>query len=478
MNFATFEFAVFLVCVYLPYLVMNHRQQNFYLLIASYIFYGAWDWRFLALIWFSTLVDYWVGLLLERTENKTKRRLLLMISIVTNLGMLGFFKYFGFFVDSMVDFLQLFGLHPNVPMLQIILPVGISFYTFQTMSYTIDIYRKEIKPTHNFPDFALFVAFFPQLVAGPIERAKSLLPQIQTPRVIQYEQFSRGCFLILWGLFKKIVIADGVAGAVESVYGMTSAQPTAMDIILATYLFSVQIYCDFSGYSDIARGTAKIFGFDLKVNFNLPMFATSPREYWARWHISLASWLRDYLYIPLGGSRGGEWQTQRNIFTTVFLSGVWHGGAWNFIFWGIYQASMVSIERLWFYLRGVKPPRPAVDPPIINVGLIIQLFLFFQAVNYGRMLFRAQSFDQVMSFTHTLFFDFTFYTSVSFSLPMVTVISMIFLFSLEAYQYVTHDSHYYQKWPLPLRALFYATVFFLLMAGISNATQEFIYFAF
>jgi len=475
-NFATFDFVIFMIVVYLSYLVLPHRFQNYLLLVASYFFYGYWDWRFLSLLLFSTLINYLAALLIENQEDTKKRRLVLIITVVINLGLLGVFKYLGFFVDTMADLLQLFGLQPHLPVLHILLPVGLSFYTFQSMSYTIDVYRKDLPATKNFWDFALYHAFFPQLVAGPIERATHLLPQVQKPRTITYDQICRGSFLILWGLFKKIVIADGVAGGVDQVYG-TSAQPTAMDIILATYLFTVQIYGDFSGYSDIARGTAKLMGFELITNFNLPMFAASPREYWDRWHISLASWLRDYLYFPLGGNRHGEWKTQRNIMLTVFLSGVWHGAAWNFIFWGTYQGIMVCLNRLWFVARGIKPTRTS-EPPVLNFTKIVQIFLFFQAVNYGRMLFRATSSDQVINFTRTIFFDFTFHTSVDFSIPIVTAVSIPLLFILEAYQYVTNTPRYYQRWPLPLRTLLYATLIFLLMAGISNATQEFIYFAF
>lgn len=477
MNFATFEYLVFIICVYLLYLVVQHRTQNHLLLVASYIFYGWWDWRFLSLILFSTAVNYLAGLAIHHTEDLKKRRLYLIGALVISFGLLGVFKYLGFFVDSMVDLLQLLGFQPNITSLQIILPVGISFYTFQTASYTIDIYRKELPATKNFLDFALFIAFFPQLVAGPIERAKTLLPQIQQPRQVTHDQITRGCFLILWGLFKKVVIADGAANGVDTVYGMTSVQPTAMDIILATYLFTLQIYCDFSGYSDVARGTAKLLGFELVVNFKLPFFASSPREYWERWHISLATWLRDYVYIPLGGNRHGEWKTQRNVFITVFLSGFWHGAAWNFIFWGIYQALLISFNRLWLVIRKIKPQKLS-GPPIINWTKILQIILLFQALNYGRMLFRAESLNQVVDFTRIVFFNFSWHISVKFSLPVVVIVGTILLLAIETYQYVTNDPHYYRRWPIAVRSLFYATLIFLLMAGISNATQEFIYFAF
>jgi D-alanyl-lipoteichoic acid acyltransferase DltB (MBOAT superfamily) len=485
MNFATFEFAVFLACVYLPYLVLPHRQQNYLLLVASYFFYGWWDWRFLSLILFSTAVNYFVGLAIHNTENIKKRRFYLLISLVVTFGLLGIFKYLGFFVSSMVDLLEMLGFHPNVLMLSIVLPIGISFYTFQTTSYTIDIYRKEIPATRNFFDFALFVAFFPQLVAGPIERAKSLLPQIQSHRVITYDQVSRGSFLILWGLFKKIVIADGVAGAVESVYGMTSAQPTSLDIILATYLFAIQIYCDFSGYSDIARGTAKLLGFELVTNFNLPLFAVNPVDYWVRWHISLSNWLRDYVYLPLvtRGLHRGEWYLQSSIMITLFLSGIWHGAGWNFIFWGVFQGTIMCIHRTWHVLFVMKRKPPSLakpqSPSFHWFSTFVKVILFFQVIIYGRLLFRAESFEQVIDFTKIILFDFTFHTTVNFSIPIVAIISIPLLLGLEFYQFVTNSPPYfYRKWPLPVRTLLYATLFVLLMAGMSNTTQEFIYFAF
>jgi D-alanyl-lipoteichoic acid acyltransferase DltB (MBOAT superfamily) len=477
MNFATFDFAIFMVVVYLPYLVLPHRSQNYLLLVASYFFYGYWDWRFLSLLLISTLVNYVAALAIHYTDNTHRRNFYLVISVIINLGLLAFFKYLGFFVETMADLLRLIGLQPNLPVLNIILPVGISFYTFQTMSYTIDVYLKKLSPTWDFWDFALFHAFFPQLVAGPIERAVSLLPQIQQPRVVTYDQVSRGAFLILWGLFKKIVIADGVAGAVETVYGMTTAQPTAMDIVLASYLFTLQIYCDFSGYSDVARGTAKLMGFELVTNFNLPLLATSPRDFWQRWHMSLVTWLRDYLYIPLGGSRQGEWKTLRNIMITIFLSGFWHGAAWNFILWGIYQGILVCLNHLWFMLKHITPPKASVRR-VLTVKKIIQIILFFQLIAYSFMLFRAVSLHQIVSFTKTLLIDFNFHTSAHFSLPVVTLLSIPLLLGLEVFQYVTNTPNFYRQWPLPLRAFLYTILFFLLMAGISNATQEFIYFAF
>jgi len=472
-NFATFEFAVFLACVYLPYLVLPHRQQNYFLLIASYVFYGWWDWRFLSLILFSTAVNYFVGIALQQTQEVKKRRGYLIIALVTSLGILAVFKYFGFFVNSMVDFLELFGFKPDLLILSIVLPVGISFYTFQTLSYTIDVYKKEIQPTRRFFDFALYVAFFPQLVAGPIERAKNLLPQVLSPRTLTYDQFSRGAFLILLGLFKKIVIADGVAGSVNAVYAMPD--PTALDITLATYLFALQIYCDFSAYSDIARGIAKLLGFELMTNFNLPYFSVNPSEFWQRWHISLSTWLRDYLYIPLGGNRHGKLNTYRNLVITMLLGGLWHGAAWNFVLWGFYQGGILCVHR---FFVGRKTKTVSSSQVLGFFIYLLKVVIFFQIVCYGWLLFRANSFEQIADFTAILLFNFSLTQGISFSLPpIVALLGIPILIMLEIYQYLSRTPNFYRKWPLPLRSLLYASLLFILIAGTNNAPSDFIYFA-
>jgi len=473
-NFATFEFVVFMVCVYLPYLAMNHRQQNYFLLAASYFFYGFWDWRFLSLILFSTAVNYFVGLALQQTQEVKKRRGYLIIALVTSLGILAVFKYFGFFVNSMVDFLELFGFKPDIPILSIVLPVGISFYTFQTLSYTIDVYKKEIQPTRHFFDFALYVAFFPQLVAGPIERAKNLLPQVLSPRILTYDQFSRGAFLILLGLFKKIVIADGVAGSVNAVYAMPD--PTALDITLATYLFAIQIYCDFSAYSDIARGIAKLLGFELMTNFYLPYFSVNPSEFWQRWHISLSTWLRDYLYIPLGGNRHGKLNTYRNLMITMLLGGLWHGAAWNFVLWGFFQGGILCVHR---FLVGRKTKTVSSSQVLGFFIYLLKVAIFFQIVCYGWLLFRATSFEQIADFTTILLFNFSLTQGISFSLPPIaTLLGIPIMIMLEIFQYLFRTPNFYRKWPLPLRGLLYASLLFILIAGTNNAPSDFIYFAF
>ena len=302
------------------------------------MFYGWWDWRFLSLIFLSTIVDYFVGLKIYDSSNKKTKKSYLWISILFNLGLLGFFKYFNFFIDSWIDFLSAFGYqHQSKWTLKVILPVGISFYTFQTMSYSLDIYFKKLKPTKDFISFASFVSFFPQLVAGPIERASNLLPQILNNRVFKYEQGVQGLRLILWGMFKKIVIADSLDWRVD--YTFNNYQNLdGGTLLLGLIYFSFQIYCDFGGYSDIAIGTSKLFGFELMSNFKFPYFSRDIGEFWRRWHISLSTWFRDYLYIPLGGSKGGKWLSIRNIFIIFIVSGFWHGANWTFIMWGLIHA--------------------------------------------------------------------------------------------------------------------------------------------
>ena len=313
------------------------RLQNGILLIASYVFYGFWDWRFLALLFVSTVVDYNLALLIEKSESPGERKALLAASICVNLGILGFFKYFGFFAESFASLLNSFGFQSSTPFFNIVLPVGISFYTFQTMSYTIDVYRRKLPATRNFFDFALFVSFFPQLVAGPIERATKLLPQVLQPRKFSQSNFVEGFYLIILGLFKKVVIADNMAPIVNYIFSRDVSTLSGAEVLVGVYAFAFQIYGDFAGYTDIARGVAKWLGFDLMLNFRMPYFATSPSDFWQRWHISLSSWLRDYLYIPLGGNRQGTLLTYRNLMLTMVLGGLWHGAAWTFVAWGFFH---------------------------------------------------------------------------------------------------------------------------------------------
>jgi alginate O-acetyltransferase complex protein AlgI len=362
MPFNSFAFAVFLPTVLLLYWALPKRGQNLLLLGASYFFYGYWDWRFLSLLAISTVVDYTAALRIERehggldSTSRRRKKVWLLASLCTNLGLLGFFKYFNFFADSFAELLASLGLTVNPMYLSVVLPVGISFYTFQTMSYTIDVYRGRMPATRRFFDFALYVSFFPQLVAGPIERAAVLLPQILNHRCFSRVQFLDGTHLIFWGLFKKVFVADNLAPVADRIFAAGSC--SAAETLLAAYAFAFQIYCDFSGYSDIARGCAKCMGFELMLNFDHPYVAENPREFWQRWHISLSTWLRDYLYIPLGGNRGGNLLMYRNLALTMLLGGLWHGAAWTFVIWGAYQGVLLIGHRIIETIRKPSPPIP------------------------------------------------------------------------------------------------------------------------
>lgn len=345
MIFNSLAFLVFFPIVFLAYWLIPKKYfkvQNILLLTASYVFYGWWDWRFLSLIAFSTIIDYILGLKIFTSVSKKKT--FLILSLVSNLGLLAIFKYFNFFIDSWIGFWDLFGYHMSPTTLNIILPVGISFYTFQTMSYSIDIYRGDLKPTNNFVNFATFVSLFPQLVAGPIERASNLIPQIAKNREWSHKRFKDGALQIIVGFFRKVVVADAIGTVIDGIYNAPDIHNSS-SILMAVILYSFQIYFDFSGYSDIAIGTAKLLGFDFKRNFNLPYFSVSITEFWRRWHISLSGWLRDYLYIPLGGNRKGVKIQYRNLFITMLLGGLWHGSSWNFVIWGGIHGILLSLEK-------------------------------------------------------------------------------------------------------------------------------------
>ena len=354
MVFNSLVFLAFLGIVLLLYYRLGFRAQNWMLIGASYLFYGWWDYRFVALLLFTTFFDYVCALWIDRETRPARRRLLLASSMTVNLGVLCIFKYFNFFAASLQSAVAVFGVHLSFPMLHVVLPVGISFYTFLSMSYTIDVYRRELKPTHDPTEFMLYVAYFPHLVAGPIVRASILLPQCQKPRVIVPEQVANGLWLMLMGYVKKVVIADRLAQAVN--WGFAQGRPPFADgnSWLLLYAFAFQIYGDFSGYSDIARGLAKIMGFELVENFRAPYLVTNPASFWRHWHISLSTWLRDYLYVPLGGNRHGRLNTYRNLMTTMLLGGLWHGAGVAYVLWGLYHGALLAVHRLWHDLTGAK----------------------------------------------------------------------------------------------------------------------------
>jgi D-alanyl-lipoteichoic acid acyltransferase DltB (MBOAT superfamily) len=446
------------------------------LLVASYIFYGAWDWRFLSLLFLSTIIDYICALKIYESNELKRRKLFLCVSIIASLSILSFFKYFNFFAESFQALLSYFGFSVHPRFLNIILPVGISFYTFQTMSYVIDVYRKELGATKNLFDFALFVTYFPQLVAGPIERASHLLPQVLSERKIKLNEFYQGCYLIFWGLFLKIFVADNLAEIVDPVF-ISNAPYNGLQVLLAIYAFAFQIFCDFAGYSEIAIGLGKIMGFDIMVNFNLPYFATNPREFWKRWHISLSTWLRDYLYIPLGGNKKGVIKTYRNLAITMFLGGLWHGAAWTFVIWGVYQGILLIIHRL------LEPLLKRVPEPKTIFGrrlyFALRVIFFFHLICLGWLVFRAMSMGQVFSMLHSLIFNFHFIPGIGIE---HTVFKMIFylwiLLFLQLLQYRTGNRMVVIEWPKPVRFAFYSAVLLLMMTFGVLGQNQFIYFQF
>ena len=472
MLFSELNFWLFFLVTFSLYCFANHKQQNRLLLIASYAFYCAWDWRFLSLILISTVVDFYVGKQIFSAGTAAAKKRWLVLSLVVNLGLLGVFKYFNFFVDSFQALADHLGFPVDPLIVSIVLPVGISFYTFQTLSYSIDIYRGKLLPEKDPLNFALFVAFFPQLVAGPIERARNLLPNISSPRIITEENLSRGAVLCLIGLLKKIVIADGIAPSVDSVY--SAADPSWAAIILATWLFAIQIYCDFSGYTDIARGVSKMLGFELMRNFSQPYFATNPQEFWRRWHISLSTWLRDYLYISLGGNRGGAGKTYRNLMITMGLGGLWHGAAWNFVLWGLYQGALLSIHRYFQSLNRFRfdfefNARTLLAKPIL-------IFTFFQITCYGWLLFRADSLDQILRFTHALA-HFSDGSSMK-SIPFAPSVGILFLFVWDLVIHVKGNETSYLALPNWSRIILWAGLVYFLFFGANTQSNAFIYFQF
>jgi len=389
MTFTTVTFVVFLALVFALYWIARRRTlQNLLLVAASYFFYAWWDWRFCFLMLSSSLVDYSVGLGLNVTKGRARRRLLLLTSIVCNLGLLGFFKYYGFFAANLQALTTAIGWRLDELTLRLILPVGISFYTFQTMSYTIDVYRGRLRATANLIDYCCYVSFFPQLVAGPIERATRLLPQFTRPRTFDYATAADGCRQILWGFFKKMVLADNLGAIVDSIYNNPQAA-TGPQLALATVCFAYQIYCDFSAYSDIAIGTAKLFGIRLMRNFAYPYFSQNLEEFWRRWHISLSTWFRDYVYIPLGGSRVGRPRKAFNAIVTFLLSGLWHGASWSFVAWGAANGVGV-LPRL---LRRGKALKAADTPGgagfLPTAGALGRMLLTFAITCLLWVLFRA-----------------------------------------------------------------------------------------
>lgn len=433
MLFNSIEFLIFLPSVFLLYWIVfkdKLKAQNILLLLVSYLFYGWWDWRFLTLIFISTLIDYFIGLKLVQIKEKKIKKLFLGLSILANIGMLGFFKYYNFFIESWVEAWTSLGVKMETSTLNIILPVGISFYTFQTLSYTIDVFRGEIKPTKKLIDFGAFVAFFPQLVAGPIERASHLLPQFYKNRHFEYNKAVDGVKLMIWGMFKKVVVADNCAFFVNKIFENPEAFSSG-ELFLGMIFFSFQIYGDFSGYSDIAIGTSKLFGFDLMINFKFPYFSRDIAEFWRRWHISLSTWFRDYIYIPLGGSKGNIWLKIRNVMIIFLISGLWHGANWTFLFWGFFHA-LLFLPLLLFDVNRHN----LVSKGFVRFDFIKILFTFL-LVCIGWVFFRANSITEAFQFLIKIFKFESFGVSLFYKTNanfMIFLLSLLAIFILTLYE--------------------------------------------
>lgn len=483
MLFNSIEFLCFLPIVFgLYWFVLKDslRGQNALIVLASYVFYGAWDVRFLSLIILSSIVDFLLGQAIHDSNEQRKRKLFLFLSLGVNLGILGFFKYYGFFVDSFVDLLNGLGFQAHRSTLNIILPVGISFYTFQTLSYTIDIYRKQLEPTRDPVAFFAFVAFFPQLVAGPIERASNLLPQFLKNRTFDEQYAISGLRIMLWGFFKKVVIADRLAEYVDIVYS-APGEFQGISLIIATLFFALQIYCDFSGYSDIAIGVARLFGFDLMTNFRTPYFATSLREFWQRWHISLSTWFRDYVYIPLGGNRVGEVRKIYNLMVTFLVSGLWHGANWTFVIWGGIHGLILSFETI-FRKSTAFNFVPNIIKGLFIFTVVCLAWIFFRANNVsdaflifnntftglGNQLSSPVELENALrSFIPSL----KEFKNLAISLVLFGIVE-VFLYNKSFHQLV-------DKWKTPLRwGFYYLILFWIMYFGAFNQGAQFIYFQF
>lgn len=473
MLFNSSAFFVFFLVVYTIYVSVSHRWQNRFLLAASCFFYAMWNWKFLGLLLSSITFDWTVALLLERLEDPRRRKRLVAASITTSLTVLGFFKYYNFFVDDLARLLSHVGIDARALHLNLVLPVGISFYTFHMISYVVDVYHRRLHACKSYVDYALFVTYFPQLVAGPIARAESLLPQVEQERRILPAQFVNGLFWVGWGLFKKVVIADGCAFVVNAVFDHDQSH-AGLDKLVAVYAFAIQIYGDFSGYSDMARGLAKLMGFELLLNFNLPYFAESPSDFWRRWHISLSSWLRDYLYIPLGGNRHGTLQMYRNLFLTMLIGGIWHGASWTMLVWGAYHGLLLILYRL----LGI---RDTSERPLCT--RLLKVALMFQLTCLGWLFFRANTISQAGRFLVDIATTFhpgpQTWSYAKLLLPLAGSLLVVQLL-----QWRNRSLELFESWTATKRALFAMALVSLTVAHIVfhqsliRGNKPFIYFQF
>lgn len=481
MLFNSISFAIFLPIVFALYwMIKNKRNQNILLMLASYYFYACWDWRFLFLLAFSTFLDYYTGLKIENSEKKSSKKFWFWLSISVNLGFLGFFKYYNFFAESFAEFVSGFGLHTSAWVLQIVLPVGISFYTFHGLSYVIDIYKERIKAEKSWIDYTLFVSFFPLLVAGPIERATHLLPQIKKERKFGYDNAVDGLRQILWGLFKKMVVADNCAYYANMIFN-DYHQYTGVTLIFGAVLFAFQIYGDFSGYSDIALGTARLFGFDLLRNFAYPYFSRDIAEFWRRWHISLSSWFRDYLYIPLGGSKGGNWMRIRNTFIIFIVSGFWHGSNWTFIIWGFLNALFI-MPSIVLKTNRTNLNIVAEGRLFPNIKEIFQLILTFSLASFAWIFFRSDSVTDAFEYIGRIFS--TIGTGIGYPYKLLNGDPkvLIFIIIMLIFEWFMREQLHPLRKPFTNMPTFVRWIIYFLLAVLvllyAGEQAEFIYFQF
>lgn len=471
MLFHTFTFWTFFAIVASFYAMLRHRGQNALLLVAGYTFYGWWDWRFLILIGLSTVVDYVVGQRIHQAKDSLGKRRWLITSLIFNIVLLGIFKYLGFAVAQIGSLAHYFGYEGPWWVPNVILPVGISFYTFQSLAYTIDLYRGRIQPAKSLFNYAVYVSFFPQLLAGPIERPGHLLGQVEQPRErLNDQRFREGLYYILTGLFRKVIIADNFSVLADAVFSKPPSELTAWEVLVGVYAFAFQIYGDFSGYSTMAQGIARWLGFELMDNFRHPYFARSPQEFWTRWHISLSSWLRDYLYIPLGGNRGSSWFTARNLMITMLIGGLWHGASWTFIVWGAVHGVWLVIHR---WISGGRKTE-AMDPWWLS-GL--KMLGTFHLVCLTWLLFRAVSMDQAWQMLARFGQDWTWTPLAGFTLGLLAVLAgPLLLFESWVEKrgklLALTETHW-----LP-RALVYLFILLVILYFAPERSSEFIYFQF
>ena len=480
MLFNSFEFLVFLPIVFMLYwfVFRGRRWQNLLVVTASYVFYGWWDWRFLLLIALTSVCVYGSGLLLEHYEGRRRRQqIVCAVNIVFNLGILGVFKYYNFFVENLDALFGMMGYHLDWVTMIVILPVGISFYTFQALSYTIDVYQKRLPATHDIIEFLAYISFFPQLVAGPIERATNLLPQFQRMRQFDYAKAVDGMRQMLWGFLKKLVIADNCATVVNEYWNHYQDLP-GVSLFLMGVLFTFQIYCDFSGYSDIAIGCARLFGFNLMRNFNFPYFSRSIPEFWRRWHISLTTWFRDYIYFPLGGSRCDKWKIIRNVYIVWGISGLWHGANWTFICWGLFHATLLAIYNI-FGINTKYKQVVAYGKYLPNIRETLQIALTFFLTVIGWIIFRAESMTQAVDFLTAMvsnrFFDASDLHGVTYIYFGIALLAVEWLQRDKQHALQFSDAkpfnHRLVRW-----GIYY--IILLLIAKYAGSSQTFIYFQF